>query len=60
MTTLEVCNNAYEWKERDFESAKGPDSEDEVEGYIDLVNDQRCSPSIYERIFSQRHSRKVS
>lgn len=60
MTGLEVCNNAYEWKERDLEGTKRMDSEDEEEGYVDLDYDQICSPSIYQRIFSRRQSRKVS
>jgi hypothetical protein len=54
VTSVEMCNNAYEWKERDIEGA------DEIDGYVDLDNNQICTPSIYQRIFSRKQSRKVS
>jgi hypothetical protein len=60
VTSVEMCNNAYEWKERDIEGAKGLDSDDEIDGYVDLDNNQICTPSIYQRIFSRKQSRKVS
>ena len=60
VASVEVCNNAYEWNERsqDLDAAKG--MKDEIEGYIELDYDEICAPSIYQRIFSRKRSKKVS
>ena len=62
MASVEVCNNVYGWKEKDFEGSMGPGLglEDELEGYVELDCDQIGTPSIYQRIFSRKLSRKVS
>lgn len=56
MASLEVCNTAYEWNQMDLENC----GESETEGYVELDYHQTCTPSIYQRIFSRKHSTKVS
>ena len=60
MASVEVCNNVYGWKEKDCEGSMGLGLEDELEGYVELDCDQIGTPSIYQRIFSWKQSRKVS
>ena len=57
--SFEVCNNAYEWNQTDMEDGElGPGNE--VDNYVDLDYHQRCSPSLYQKIFSRKQNKKAS